>query len=102
MENFENSFIISGSKDLIFRREFEKTYVYDPYDLVTYQLNDTATEILYLIYLKYDIDMMINHFKSKYNAEDSIIRQTINDFIRNSPFLRSIMSEIIELRLLEK
>lgn len=89
-------FIISGSKDLIFRMEHDQTLVYDPYDLLTYRLNGIAAEMMYFVYLKYDVKSFIDYFSQKYSADESAILDTMRDFLEHSLFTRAIIPNIIE------
>lgn len=100
MLNNGESFIVKGKKKLIFRRELGETYVFDPYDLLAYKVNDIVTEMMYLVSENYNAEQFKEYFMKKYNATENDVRNSVKELVENNSFVKAIIPNLIVLGIL--
>lgn len=82
MDSLE-SFCISGTKDLIFRREGEEYITFNPDDLEFMRINEVGAIILYLISQEFNLQDIVNFFKENSNKKKEGIKKEIIMFLSN-------------------
>lgn len=100
MLNNGESFIVKGKKELIFRRELGETYVFAPYDLLAYKVNDIVTEMMYLVSENYNAEQFKEYFMKKYNATENDVRNSVKELVENNSFVKAIIPNLIVLGIL--
>lgn len=94
MENV-SSFTISGTKNILFRKEYDGYVFFEPHSLEFYTVNQSGAEILYLISKGYDYIKIKDHFTEIYDINEGDLKSMLEEFLVTSPILSQIYPDLI-------
>lgn len=89
-------FTIKGKKDLIFKKDNDDFWVYDPIALEYYVLDDISAEIMYCISKRFSIDKIIDVLMEEYEIEYNECKQAIIDFLNENPLQYIFYTNLIQ------
>ncbi|MFI3803732.1 PqqD family protein [Vagococcus fluvialis] len=95
-KNTMDCFEIKGIKIIRVRKDRGKYYTFDLNSMEIIELNETGTEILFLINKNKSLLEIEQYFKENYDVEDLDIRTFIKDFLNNLQFKNLIMNILVK------